>query len=155
ATFDPRPPVQSVLRAVQVPGVGGDTLWASMYGAYDALSSRMQRIVDDLDAVHSNVDAPTTDKMTGEVLSTHHPVVIADPVTARRALYVNSNYTKRIVGMTDRESAAVLRFLFEHVQAQELHVRFRWQPGDVAFWAEHVTQHAAVGDERGRRILHR
>jgi taurine dioxygenase len=157
ASFEERPPMTSVLRPVVIPPYGGDTLWATMYGAYEALSSHMQRLLDDLDALHSNQRVGRSHAMTtGEIISAVHPVIIVDALTGRRALYVNSNYTQSIVGMTQTESDAVLRFLFDHVKSPDFQVRLRWSTDTVAVWEERVTQHCALGDLHGaRRIVHR
>ncbi len=82
-----------------------------------------------------------------------HPVVLRDPVTERRMLYVNSNWTERIVGMKPTESEHLLQMLFEHINTPEFHVRLRWTPGTVAVWDQRVTQHRAVVDYTGHRKL--
>ncbi len=81
--------------------------------------------------------------------------MIRDPVTGRKMLFVNSNYTERFLGMKDSESDALLRMLFEHVNTPEFHVRLRWRPGVVAVWEERVTQHRGVADVVGPRKLRR
>jgi taurine dioxygenase len=87
--------------------------------------------------------------------STVHPVVLQDPVTRQKMLYVNSGYTERIVGMKDHESEALLRMLFEHVNTPEFHVRLRWHLGTIAVWDERATQHRGVADFSGTRKLRR
>ena len=155
------PPQAAALRAVTLPEIGGDTMWASMYGAYDALSSHYQRLLDGLEALHSTEAAyrarplGRAESILGEPRSAVHPVVIRDPVTNRRALYVNSSSTERILGLTDRESESLLRMLNDHVNAPELHVRFHWDLNTLVVWDERVTQHRAVNDAVGRRILRR
>jgi taurine dioxygenase len=154
-----RPPQAALLSSVEVPSFGGDTMWSSTTAAFDALSSRYQRLLDGLEAVHStnavarfyDDDGPSF----GEGERHVHPVVITDPVTRRKALYVNSNYTERIVGMSERESDALLRMLFEHINTPEFHVRLRWRPNMIAVWEERVTQHRAVADYSERRVLRR
>lgn len=163
ATFEPRPPRGSILRAIELPEVGGDTLWADMYAAYDGLSSKLQRIIDELDATHdathifsqrvadkrSRPDAETT--MTASV----HPVVATHPVSGRRALFVNANFTTGIVDMRPKESEALLAVLFATVQNPDIQVRLRWAPGTVAMWDNRCTQHYAVGGYTGRRVMQR
>ena len=154
-----KPPQAALLSPVQVPAFGGDTMWASMTAAFDALSSHHQRLLDGLEAVHStNAVARFYDdgaNTFGQGESHVHPVVITDPVTQRKAIYVNSNYTERVVGMSPHESESLLRMLFEHVNTPEFHVRLRWHPNMIAVWEERVTQHRAVADYTQRRALRR
>jgi taurine dioxygenase len=161
-SYEQFPPGAAVLRCAVVPEVGGDTIWAGMYAAYEALSSPMQAFLDGLEALHSNAKIMTyfpTDRddthMKGEPKTFVHPVVITDPVTRRRALYVNGNYTVKIVGLSDDESEAVLGFLFDHVKDPGLQVRLGWSDTTVAVWEERVTQHRAAGGQIGQRVLRR
>jgi taurine dioxygenase len=154
------PPQAALLRGVMLPPYGGDTMWASMYAAYESLSSHYQRFLDGLEASHSTAESakqlPKDFGMFGDGQSTLHPVVLRDPVTGRKALYVNSNYTERIVGLTDTESDTLLQMLFEHVNTPEFHVRLRWEPDTIAVWEERVTQHRVVADHHAaRRIVKR
>ena len=161
ASFDERPPLATLLRDITLPSVGGDTMWSSMYAAYESLSSRFQRLLDDAEAVHStavikslfhkNADPAVFSK----TIEATHPVVITDPVTSRRALYVNSNYTSHLVGFTQTESDRLLGMLFDQVTTPEFHVRLRWQPNTLAVWHERVTQHRAVVDFTECRVLRR
>jgi taurine dioxygenase len=157
----PEPPLAASLRALTLPDVGGDTMWASMYAVYETLSSKMQRFLDGLEAVHSTETllnarpAAREDKLFKKQLSAVHPVVIRDPVTRKPALYVNKGYTERIVGLSDQESASVLKMLFNHVNTPEFHVRLKWDLQTLVIWEERVTQHRAVNDYTGRRILNR
>ena len=168
SSFMEQPALGSVLRAVQLPPLGGDTCWASMYAAFDALSPRMQTLLDGLTALH-DIIVPLEKAIAGghsvstdleEIRRTwppmEHPVVRRHPVTGRRALYVNNNFTTRILGIAKAESDLLLPFLLQHVQRPDFQVRFRWAPGSVAFWDNRVTQHYAVPDYTGhRRIMHR
>ncbi len=144
------PPQMAMLTAVELPEAGGDTMWASMYAAWEGLSSYYQRLLDGMEALQSTVRLPFLDKR-----STVHPVAPRDPVTGQRMLYVNSGYTERILGVTDHESEALLRMLFEHVNTPEFHVRLRWRLGTVAVWDERATQHRGVADFSGTRKLRR
>lgn len=144
------PPLAALLTPLEVPEIGGDTMWASMYAAWDALSPRYQRLLDGIDALNSNFRLPFL-----EPKQHVHPAVVTDPITGRKALYVNANYTERLIGLTDKEGDAVLRFLAEHVNSPEFHVRLRWQPGHVAVWHQRVTQHRGVSDVEGPRKLKR
>jgi taurine dioxygenase len=145
------PPRAAALRAVVLPEVGGDTMWASMYAAYATLSAKMQHFLEGLEALH------TTEHRAhpSGVKSAVHPVVIRDSVTRKPALYVNSGYTLRIVGLTPHESDRILRMLFDHVNTPDFHVRLKWDTQTIAIWEESVTQHRAVSDYTGRRVLHR
>jgi taurine dioxygenase len=157
------PPQGSILQCVQRAEVGGDTCWASMYAAYDTLSPTMQKIVDNLSAVHSIERLASYSRKVQETLgdrlktwpSTIHPLVEVHPVTGRKALNVNANWTADIVGMTKAESEALLTFLFAHVQSPEFQVRFNWQVNDVAFWDNRCCLHYAVADYTSRRIMKR
>jgi taurine dioxygenase len=163
ATFLPAPPRASILQAVEIPAVGGDTLWASTYATYDALSSKMQRFVDDLDAVHDAMPTFGARAARGslredavqEMTKTVHPVVVTHPVTRRRTLFANQVFTTSVEGLSRSESAALLRLLFDLVNDPGAQVRLRWQPGTVAMWDNRCTQHAAVSGYQGRRLMHR
>ena len=150
---DPTPPMGSILRMHTVPESGGDTLFANMYAAYEALSDRMKALIEGLAAVHDG--GPyyrEVNRMIGRddggrsYPSAEHPVVRTHPVTGRRALFVNQMFTVRIADLPPDESAAVLDFLFRHVQRPEFHCRFRWRPNSVAFWDNRCTQHHAIWD---------
>jgi len=158
ATFLRRPPLGSLLRAVTLPDVGGDTLWASMYAAYDALSSRVQRLLDGMTAVHdsSNSASHARNAVNADFEPSVHPVVRTHPVTGRKALFVNEGFTTRINELNEYESEALLKLLFAHATRPEFSIRWRWQENDVAFWDNRVTQHFAVDDYRpSRRVMHR
>jgi taurine dioxygenase len=145
-----RPPLAAALTPIELPQAGGDTMWASMYAAWDALSPRYQQLLDGLEALNSNVRLPFL-----EPKQCVHPAVLRDPITGRKSLYVNSNYTERFIGLSAKESDALLRFLFDHVNTPEFHVRLRWRLGCVAVWHERVTQHRGVNDFTGPRKLKR
>jgi taurine dioxygenase len=155
------PPAASVLRTPVLPAVGGDTIWASMYAAYEALSSRMQRFLEGLEAIHTSdtlLRQRPSARASGlypETLSATHPVVIRDPVTRKPALYINRNYVSEIVGLSDNESASLLKMLFDHVNTPDFHVRLKWDTRTYAIWDERVTQHRAIADYEGRRVLKR
>lgn len=157
------PPMGAVLYCEQTPSFGGDTLFASMYAAYDNLSEGMRKYLDGLYALHDNSDvvrrfAGTAflNKEAAEVPPpAKHPVVRVHPVTGRKALYVNSSYTRSIVGVPDVESRHILNLLFEHVQLPEFQVRFKWEPGSVAIWDNRATQHYAPNDYREKRLMRR
>jgi taurine dioxygenase len=157
-TFVAKPPKWSLLYGELIPPLGGDTLWASMYAAYEALSPAMQRMIEGLHALHDfSKDFPPQrfatcglDVSPAEVYAANppvaHPLIRVHPQTGRKAIYVNSSFTTHVEGLRPRESAALLGFLFAHVAEPEFQVRWRWSPGDVAFWDNHWTQHYAVSD---------
>ncbi len=162
-----RPPMASMLLAREIPPQGGDTLFASMSAAYDALSVGMRRMLEGLYAVNASAKADVTRTREDRIRSdgrsdakkayvAEHPVVRTHPETGRKALYVNVAHTLRFVGMTEEESAPLLRFLFEHQIRPEFTCRFVWQPGSIAFWDNRCTQHNPVNDYHGyRRVMHR
>jgi taurine dioxygenase len=158
-----RPPMGTMLVAREVPPYGGDTLFASGYAAYEALSDGMKRLLDPLRAVNSSAKAEKTrtreDRKAGEerkVLEAEHPVVRTHPETSRKSLYVNFGHTLRFVGMSEEESAGLLAYLFEHQSKPEFTCRFRWEPGSIALWDNRCALHNPINDYHGhRRIMHR
>jgi taurine dioxygenase len=160
------PPTGSMLLAREVPPYGGDTLFASQYAAYEALSGGMKRLLQGLRAVNDSSKASVTrtreDRMRsdgkgeGTSLIAEHPVVRTHPETGHKALYVNTAHTVRFSGMTEAESAPLLEYLFEHQVKPEFTCRFSWTAGALAFWDNRCTQHNPVNDYHGyRRIMHR
>jgi alpha-ketoglutarate-dependent taurine dioxygenase len=156
------PPMGSMLIAREIPPYGGDTLFASQYLAYEALSDGMKRLLDDLIAVNSSAKADVTRTREDRVkeYSKHyeaeHPVVRTHPETGRKALYVNFGHTVRFRGMTEQESAPLLDYLFRHQVKPEFTCRFHWEVGSLAFWDNRCTQHNPVNDYHGhRRVMHR
>lgn len=151
-TFEKCPPLGSVLRAVAVPDAGGDTLWASMYAAWEALSDAMQRLLSGLTALHdgggfariAKDDAQRKDLAARQTAV--HPVVRTHPVTGRKGIFVNSVFTKAIVGMKPAESQALLRFLYRHLESPDWSCRFRWRKDSIAMWDNRCTQHRVVAD---------
>jgi taurine dioxygenase len=165
-TFMSEPPMGSILRAVELPPLGGDTCFASMYAAYEALSAPIRRLIDGLRAVHDITKPLAKGIAAGHVKAdlaevqrrwppVDHPVVRTHPVTRRRALFVNANSTTRILGLSERENDVLLPFLIDHVRSPEFQCRFRWQVDSVAFWDNRPTQHFAVPDYHRRRVMHR
>ncbi|MBW8270289.1 TauD/TfdA dioxygenase family protein [Caldovatus aquaticus] len=161
-----RPPMATLLIARELPPAGGDTMFADMYAAYEALSPGLRRTLEGLRALNSSrkADASATredrmrDSGTGraEVLEAEHPVVRTHPETGRRALYVNIGHTVRFAGWTEEESRPLLDYLFRHLTQPEFTCRFRWRPGSVAFWDNRCTQHYPLNDYHGhRRVMHR
>ena len=156
------PPMGSMLLAREIPPYGGDTEFASMYAAYEALSDGMKRLLDGMYAVNASAKADVTRTREDRVkeYSQHyeaeHPVVRTHPETGRKALYVNRGHTVRFRGMTEAESAPLLEFLFQHQVKPEFTCRFVWQVGSLAFWDNRCTQHNPINDYHGfRRVMHR
>ena len=161
------PPMASMLVAREVPPAGGDTEFANMYLAYETLSSGMRRLLDGLVAINSSAAADVSrtredrikDSARADARKEYvaaHPVVRVHPETGRRALYVNVAHTVRFEGMTEEESAPILKFLYAHQTRPEFTCRFHWRPGSLAMWDNRCAQHNAINDYQGhRRLLHR
>lgn len=162
-SFQPRPSMATVLRAVEVPPVGGDTLWCDMAAAFENLPADLQERVSNLSAEHDWFDnfGNAMPEDIRDRLRPHHPPVIhpvapRHPVTGRRCLFVNRIFTKRIVGTDDHESADLLETLFAQPNYCEYQCRFRWQPDSVALWDNRASQHYAVSDYApARRVMER
>lgn len=169
-SYDQEPALGSILVARELPSSGGDTLFAQLANAYEALSEGFRTMLRRLRAVHSNrhlygpdgyyrkTDLADQLGGTDRVGDATHPVVIAHPETGRPVLYVNPGHTIRIDGWTVPESRALLDFLYDHVAGEHssFTTRFQWQPGSVAVWDNRQTWHCAVDDYRGEaRLMHR
>jgi taurine dioxygenase len=148
---DPEPPMGSILHITQVPeNGGGDTSFANMYAAYEALSPTMQGFLAGLTAVHASLKSANhqhrvrTDEM--QFPESEHPVVRTHPETGRRALFVNRGFTTHIPQLSRTESDAVLAMLFDHAEQTRFQCRFKWQPNSVAFWDNRCTMHQAMWD---------
>jgi taurine dioxygenase len=161
------PPMGSMLLAREVPPVGGDTLFANQYLAYEGLSPGLRRMLEGLVAVNSSTKADASrtredrvrkdgrEDAKAEYLA-EHPVVRTHPETGRKALYVNVAHTVRFKGLTDEESAPLLNYIFQHQTRPEFTCRFSWQVGSLAFWDNRCALHNAVNDYHGhRRVMHR
>ena len=166
-----RPPAGSLLYALEVPPYGGDTLWADMTKAYEALSDGMKRLLAGRRAMHSGWiygarHAPNTARTPRSVQISRgnaeadeeraQPIVRRHPTSGRPALFVNPIYTTRLEGMTAAESKPLLDYLYRHTRAPEFCCRLSWAPGTLAIWDNRSTLHYAVNDYDGRRrLLHR
>ncbi|HET7595978.1 MAG TPA: TauD/TfdA family dioxygenase, partial [Burkholderiales bacterium] len=153
-----RPPMASMLYAVEIPPFGGDTLFANQYLAYEALSEGLRRALGGLRGVNTSTKADVSKtreerlRAAGadlKALIGVHPVVRTHPETGRRALYVNSGHTAHFEGWTEAESRPLLDFLFAHQVRPEWTCRFRWEAGSLAFWDNRCTQHNPVNDYHG------
>ncbi len=172
-TFRERPPLGSILYALEVPTHGGDTLFANMCRAYDTLSEGMKDMLEGLTAMHSasrpyglsdspikqnGPKSPSMKVRLGEDAEklTEHPVIRTIPETGRKALFVNHVFTHNFTGWTTEESQPLLDTLYAHALRPENTCRFRWRKGSVAFWDNRCTQHNALNDYHGqRREMHR
>lgn len=166
-TYLQQPPGATLLVAREVPPVGGDTLFANQYLAYETLSERMQQVLCGLRGVSSSAKADASrtreDRIRSDgtaesrkVLIAEHPAVRTHPATGRKALYVNVAHTVSFAGMTEEESMPLLSFLFHHQIRPEFTCRFRWQPGSLAIWDNRCAQHYAMNDYHGhKRVMHR
>lgn len=173
-TFVDAYPKGSILRAITVPQAGGDTLWANGETAYDGLQEPLRQLVNTLWAVHSNdydyaatlgaaaIDAGLAERskyhksvFASTVYETEHPVVRVHPVSGQRSLLLG-HFVRRFVGLNEADSARILGVLQDHITRPENTVRWRWAPGDVAFWDNRATQHRAIADfALQRRTLRR
>ncbi len=167
-SYDVEPALGSILCAKNVPEIGGDTLFAGMAAAYDALSDGLKETLSGMNALHSSrhvfgdrSDMPADirerignpEKATQDTV---HPVVIRHPLSGRKTLYVNPGFTRHFEGWTIPESKPLLDYLYEHASNEAFTYRFRWEPGSVAFWDNRATWHYAVNDYQGQfRLMHR
>jgi taurine dioxygenase len=166
-TYLEKPPMGSMLLSKEIPPYGGDTLFACQYAAYEALSDTMQRLLDGLQGLNTSAKADVSktredriksdgNESSPKSFSSAHPVVRTHPETGRKALYVNVAHTAGIEGLSDKESASLLSFLFEHQVKPEFTCRWAWESDALAFWDNRCTQHNPVNDYHGfRRVLHR
>lgn len=179
-SYDAEPAMGSILVARELPDSGGDTMFASMYRAYDGLSDGLKKTLEGLNAVHSAAHifgtGPTTyatatdagdheSKGDGRINNADvadmmadvvHPMVVTHPLSGKKALYVNPAFTLRIEGWTQEESHPLLQYLYAQCARPEYTHRFQWKPGSIAFWDNRATWHWALNDYQGqRRVMHR
>jgi taurine dioxygenase len=147
------PPMGSILRLHTLPESGGDTLFANMYAAYDALSEPMQEMLGKLTAIHDGApNYAQRNQLAGLDNSdrvfprAEHPVVRTHPVTGRKAIFVNPAFTTGIKDVPADEAEALLQFLFVHIAKPQFHCRFQWQPNSIAFWDNRCVHHHAMWD---------
>jgi taurine dioxygenase len=156
-TFRTNPTKYTILRCQIMPELGGDTLWANMEAAYEGLSEIFRGMIADLRAVHDFQNFRVLFKNTAEdraklhrmedmFPNPSHPVVRTHPVTGRKSIYVNAQFTLRIEGMEPTESRAILDVLFAQARVPEYQFRLRWAPGMIVFWDNRSTQHYAAND---------
>ena len=166
-TFLPHPPLGTLTRALVMPAVGGDTLFADTAAAYEALSPAMKRYLDGLEAWHDlakiaqlrhrfgGSDAGALADAIRAERRTRHRVARVHPETGATCIYVNPTYTTWIDGIAPDESDLILRHLLGHVTKEQFTYRHRWQVGDLLIWDNRATQHMVLNDFTGRRLMHR
>jgi taurine dioxygenase len=165
-TYRRQPPFASILKAVEVPPVGGDTLWASMFAVHDALDAGLRRDLEQLEAVHDMGAFRTGAYLEGgdegikaafnAAGTAVHPVIAHHPVTGRPYVNVSESFTRFVIGLSAPESARLLTYLFDLINRPDFHMRIKWQPGMVVIWDNRGTQHYAVADYLPhRRVMHR
>ena len=164
-TWQTFPSKASILYGIEIPRVGGNTMFADLYQAWETLTPTLQRMIESLQAVHAMANAGGTSferEFTGKgdvvaAKTAVHPLVITHPDSGRKALFVNRGYTAQIVGLNRAESDALLGFLFQHSTAPELVYRHSWRPRDLVIWDNRCTAHYAIPDYKavGDRYLHR
>ena len=164
-TWQTFPSKASILYGIEIPRVGGNTMFADLYQAWETLTPTMQRMIEGLKAVHAMANAGGTSferEFTGKgdvvaAKTAVHPLVITHPDSGRKALFVNRGYIAQIVGLSRAESDALLGFLFQHSTAPELVYRHSWRPHDLVIWDNRCTAHYAIPDYKaiGDRYLHR
>lgn len=156
-TFMAQPPLGSILHAKTIPSKGGDTLFSNMQMAYDKLSPEWKSFLDGLTAIHDftfgfqeSLAEPGGRERLKDAIAANppieHPVVRVHPVSGKKSIFVNCLFTKRIKGMSQSESDAILNFLYKHVVTSEFTCRFQWQENSIAFWDNRATQHKPVND---------
>jgi taurine dioxygenase len=156
-TFRNNPTKYTILRCEIMPEFGGDTLWANMEAAYDGLSDTFRAMISGLRAVHdfqnfrvlfknTEEDRVKLHRMEDMFPNPSHPVVRTHPVTGRKSIYVNPQFTLRIEGLEPAESRAILDVLFAQARVPEYQFRIRWTPGTIVFWDNRSTQHYAAND---------
>jgi taurine dioxygenase len=161
------PPMATVLQAIQLPRRGGDTCFANMHAAFEALSHPFREMIEKLKAVHDVTapmlravekgvhDADELEQMRRENPPVEHPLVRTHPQTQRKCLFVSENTTTRIAGIPERESDLILGYLFRHVESPEFQCRLHWDEQTIAVWDQRCTMHFAVPDYTERRVMHR
>jgi taurine dioxygenase len=171
-SFMERPPLGSLLRAVQLPAAGGDTSWVDSQLAYESLSAPVRQLVDQLTAVHDGnrewghflkrhleqtggIGNEWDGAQVTELVPVEHPVVRVHPETGRKGLFVNPGFTSHVVGVSEAESRAILDLLYAHLTKPEHTVRHRWQAGDLGIWDNRATLHYANRDYTQTRVMHR
>lgn len=166
-SFLPAPPAVTLLYSKIIPPTGGDTCFADLAGAYDALSGPMKRYLDGVEAIHDLAKLRLLEYRNGRISATEaadsligrrwvsHPVVRVHPVSGRPSLFVNPLYTTHIVGVSPAESVGVLDYLYQYSSTPPFALRHRWSVGDLVIWDNRRSMHMALGDYEGHRQMNR
>lgn len=154
-TYLARPPAITMLLARVLPPSGGDTLFADQHAAFEQLSAGMQQLLLGLRALHRGSERAAEAGLAPVDVEHVHPLVVRHPENGRHALFVNPDYTLRIDGWTDAESAPLLQFLYAWASRPEISYRHRWQMGDFVLWDNRNLLHRVVADTTGERLLHK
>lgn len=164
-SFRKHPAMASLLFGIEIPPIGGDTVFASTVAAYEALSPAMQELLSPLNAVHdfrvaanSSGSYSASDLASGDFDGQNaylHPVVITHPESHKKALFVNPGFTSHLEGFDQAESSALLAIIHEHCQRPEFSYRHSWRPNDLLIWDNRATMHLAIQDYTADRYLHR
>jgi taurine dioxygenase len=166
ATFMAEPPLGAILRPLQLPSSGGDTCFANMAMAYEALSPTLRSMLAGMKAVHDltpqlrislerGISPDDFETLTRKWPPVEHPVVRTHPVTGRKALFLNRNTGSRLEDLTERENELLLPFLLDHTRSPEFQCRVHWELDCVGMWDNRTVQHCGVPDFSERRIMHR
>jgi len=157
ASWLEKPPAATALRMVQLPPVGGDTCWSNVTQAYEELIPPLRALLDELKAVHWMAPSLAAMGVSAQDDKTEfvHPVVAVHPETGRRAIFVSEGWTQCIVGLPPVQSMHLLALVYDHIKSPVYTMRWRWSPGDVAFWDNRAVQHFAVPDYDSGRIIQR
>jgi taurine dioxygenase len=168
-TWLERPPAIALLTCLEVPAYGGDTMWASTTAAYEALSPQMRGMLDGLETVHSCHQSfveiaerkSGIEGLAGRIKQAYpaltHPLVRTHPESGKRSLFMTDRgVMHHIANLPRRESDAILDFLDAHIAQPRFHVRWKWEPGQLAIWDERTTLHRGVSDHfPQRRVIRR
>ena len=164
-TFLKQPPKASILRLIDVPKNGGDTMFSCMYAAYDALSESMKKYLDGLRGLHTSAKLfgptgyyshnmsknSTAIKLNEMDFITTHPLVRTNPETGKKGLFVNSGYVERIMDIPIKEGNHILEFLYHHCAQSEFSTRVRWKKDTITMWDNRSAMHYALNDYQGQR----
>ena len=167
AIYTAEPPKATLLKAVKIPAIGGDTYFANMVAAYENLSPRFQEMLEGLRAVH-DISVPMRWAIDKGIRSEEeyeatrqafppieHPLVRTHPETGRKSLFLAANCTTQIAGLSESESDLLLNFLLQHIQSPAFHCRFQWHPHSIALWDQRCTVHYAIPDYKEQRTMYR
>ena len=161
------PPYAGILKAMNIPESGGNTMFLNAALAYEALSGSMKKFLSKLKAVHSIVKTMNNEElldsnslkrfimMNEKLPPIEHPIIRTHPETGKKLIFVNEIFTSHITGLNSNESDAILQFLYRHIHNPNFQCRFIWQQNSIAFWDNQITQHYAVADYSSLRTMHR